>query len=76
MENLLARFDGPIVMLGFGSMPPEVARANIQLFAEQVAPQLRGLWSDSGFEHHWWPERLGGKPAAVKAAKAGERVSA
>jgi alkanesulfonate monooxygenase SsuD/methylene tetrahydromethanopterin reductase-like flavin-dependent oxidoreductase (luciferase family) len=63
-------------MLGFGSMPPEVARANIKLFADQVAPQLRGLWEDSGFEHHWWPERLGGKPVQAEAAKAGERVSA
>jgi hypothetical protein len=53
-------------MLSFGSMPPELAKGNIKLFADEVAPQLRGLWADSGFEHHWWPERLGGKPASAK----------
>ncbi len=52
-------------MLGFGSMPAELAQHNIKLFADQVAPRLRGLWRDSGFEHHWWPERLGGKPSAA-----------
>jgi alkanesulfonate monooxygenase SsuD/methylene tetrahydromethanopterin reductase-like flavin-dependent oxidoreductase (luciferase family) len=62
-------------MLSFGSMPGEMAQANIKLFADQVAPQLRGLWKDSGFEHHWWPERLGGKPAEAGATTSGEKVS-
>jgi alkanesulfonate monooxygenase SsuD/methylene tetrahydromethanopterin reductase-like flavin-dependent oxidoreductase (luciferase family) len=62
-------------MLSFGSMPPELAKANIKLFADEVAPHLRGLWKDSGFEHHWWPARLGGKPVAAGATKAGEKVS-
>jgi len=53
-------------MLSFGSMPPEMAQGNIKLFADEVAPQLRGLWDGSGFEHHWWPQRLGGKPASAK----------
>ena len=21
------------------------------------------LWSEQGYQHHWWPQRLGGKPA-------------
>jgi alkanesulfonate monooxygenase SsuD/methylene tetrahydromethanopterin reductase-like flavin-dependent oxidoreductase (luciferase family) len=49
-------------MLGFGSLPRNLAMKNIQLFAEEVAPYLRRLWDGSGHEHHWWPERLGGVP--------------
>ena len=49
-------------MLGFGSLPRDLAMKNIRLFADEVLPHLRGLWQDSGHEHHWWPERLGGVP--------------
>jgi alkanesulfonate monooxygenase SsuD/methylene tetrahydromethanopterin reductase-like flavin-dependent oxidoreductase (luciferase family) len=52
-------------MLGFGSLPRDLAMKNIQLFAEEVAPHLRDLWSDTGHRHHWWPERLGGDPTPV-----------
>lgn len=55
-------------MLGFGSMPSELVRKNIQLFSAEVAPHLRGLWADSTFEHHWWPARLGGAPLAPQTA--------
>jgi alkanesulfonate monooxygenase SsuD/methylene tetrahydromethanopterin reductase-like flavin-dependent oxidoreductase (luciferase family) len=48
-------------LLGFGSMPRELAMRNIKLFADEVAPKLRKLWADNGLEHHWWPERLGGR---------------
>ncbi|SFC19467.1 LLM class flavin-dependent oxidoreductase [Streptomyces aidingensis] len=49
-------------MLQFGSMPTELARDNISLFAEQVMPALRGVWADQDWPHHWWPQRLGGTP--------------
>jgi alkanesulfonate monooxygenase SsuD/methylene tetrahydromethanopterin reductase-like flavin-dependent oxidoreductase (luciferase family) len=52
-------------MLGFGSLPRDLAMKNIQLFAEEVAPYLRDLWSGDEYPHHWWPERLGGNPTAV-----------
>lgn len=52
-----------LAMLGFGSLPRELVMQNITLFATEVAPALRSIWADSGFEHHWWPERLGGKPS-------------
>jgi alkanesulfonate monooxygenase SsuD/methylene tetrahydromethanopterin reductase-like flavin-dependent oxidoreductase (luciferase family) len=52
-------------MLGFGSLPRDLAMKNIQLFAEEVAPYLRDLWSDDEYAHHWWPERLGGDPTPV-----------
>jgi alkanesulfonate monooxygenase SsuD/methylene tetrahydromethanopterin reductase-like flavin-dependent oxidoreductase (luciferase family) len=53
------------VMLGFGSLPKELALRNIELFARDVAPYLRDLWQDTEFEHHWWPERLGGVRSAT-----------
>jgi alkanesulfonate monooxygenase SsuD/methylene tetrahydromethanopterin reductase-like flavin-dependent oxidoreductase (luciferase family) len=49
-------------MLGFGSLPRDLVMKNIQLFADEVLPHLRGLWQDSPHQHHWWPERLGGVP--------------
>ncbi|GAA5119396.1 LLM class flavin-dependent oxidoreductase [Haloechinothrix salitolerans] len=49
-------------MLQFGSMPTALAKDNISLFAEEVLPTLRELWSEAGWAHHWWPERLGGTP--------------
>lgn len=52
-------------MLGFGSLPRDLAMKNIQLFAEDVAPYLRDMWSDADYRHHWWPERLGGDPTPV-----------
>ncbi|MEV4644957.1 LLM class flavin-dependent oxidoreductase [Saccharopolyspora sp. NPDC049357] len=64
-------------MLGFGSLPRDLAMKNIQLFAEEVAPHLRELWSDTEHKHHWWPERLGGDPTPVTAgATATEGASA
>jgi alkanesulfonate monooxygenase SsuD/methylene tetrahydromethanopterin reductase-like flavin-dependent oxidoreductase (luciferase family) len=54
-------------MLGFGSLPRELAMKNIQLFADEVAPHLRDLWTDTEHVHHWWPERLGGVPSAITA---------
>jgi alkanesulfonate monooxygenase SsuD/methylene tetrahydromethanopterin reductase-like flavin-dependent oxidoreductase (luciferase family) len=52
-------------MLGFGSLPRDLAMKNIQLFAEEVAPSLRDLWADGEHPHHWWPARLGGDPTPV-----------
>jgi alkanesulfonate monooxygenase SsuD/methylene tetrahydromethanopterin reductase-like flavin-dependent oxidoreductase (luciferase family) len=60
-------------MLQFGSMPHDLARRNIELFAAEVMPGLKPLWADSGYEHHWWPTRLGGAPQALAS---GETVAA
>ncbi len=49
-------------MLQFGSMPHELAKDNISLFASDVMPRLKDVWNDEGYAHHWWPERLGGVP--------------
>jgi alkanesulfonate monooxygenase SsuD/methylene tetrahydromethanopterin reductase-like flavin-dependent oxidoreductase (luciferase family) len=55
-------------MLQFGSMPHDLANRNIELFAREVMPHLKGLHTDGGHEHHWWPARLGGTPTAVTTA--------
>ena len=57
-------------LLHFGSMPTEVCKANIDLFAHEVLPHLAPLWDDK-YEDRWWPERLRSKrPAAVAPAMA------
>ena len=45
-----------IVFLQFGSMPKELARKNTELFAHDVMPQLRDLWSE--WEDEWSPRAL------------------
>ncbi|MBJ8347077.1 LLM class flavin-dependent oxidoreductase [Antrihabitans sp. YC2-6] len=52
-------------MLQFGSMPHDLAKDNIDLFASAVMPRLKQVWDDEGHEHHWWPESLGGRPLAT-----------
>ncbi len=44
-----------VALLQIGSMPHELTKQNITLFAEQVMPTLRTLWADEGWTHHWWP---------------------
>jgi len=56
-----------LALLHFGSMPTELCKANIDLFAREVLPHLEGLWDDD-YEDRWWPERLRAKrPAAAMA---------
>jgi alkanesulfonate monooxygenase SsuD/methylene tetrahydromethanopterin reductase-like flavin-dependent oxidoreductase (luciferase family) len=43
-----------LTMLQFGNMSDELTRYNSELFADKVAPALRGMFSDA--EDHWWPE--------------------
>ncbi len=53
-------------MLQFGSLPRELAMGNIARFASEVLPALRRVWEDDAWTHHWWPERLGGRPREVE----------
>jgi alkanesulfonate monooxygenase SsuD/methylene tetrahydromethanopterin reductase-like flavin-dependent oxidoreductase (luciferase family) len=53
------RIGNLLVMLHQGSMPHDLARNNISLFADQVLPKLRGIWEDEGWEHRWWPTGMG-----------------
>ena len=55
-------------LLHFGSMPNELCKRNIDLFARGVLPHLEGLWDDK-YEDRWWPQRLRAKrPVAAMAA--------
>lgn len=56
-------------MLQIGSMPTELTRHNIDMFADKVMPRLRDIWADDDYAHHWWPERLGGRPLDTRALK-------
>ena len=50
------RIGNLMVLLQIGSMPHELTKQNITLYAEQVMPRLRQLWADEGWEHRWWPQ--------------------
>jgi hypothetical protein len=57
-----------LALLHFGSMPTELCKANIELFAREVLPYLQQQWDDR-YEDRWWPERLKTKrPAPAVAA--------
>lgn len=47
-----------------GSMPNELTKHSIDLFAAEVMPRLRGIWSEYDDRNRWWPVRLGGRPAS------------
>jgi alkanesulfonate monooxygenase SsuD/methylene tetrahydromethanopterin reductase-like flavin-dependent oxidoreductase (luciferase family) len=64
-----------MVLLQIGSMPHELTVENIDRFAQDVLPQLRGEWDDEGWVNHWWPQRLrGAVPAPVAAGVAAARA--
>ena len=50
-----------MVLLHIGSMPHELTKKNIALFAKEVLPKIRGIWDDEGWENNWWPEKLRGR---------------
>ena len=57
-----------LALLHFGSMPTELCKSNIELFARSVLPYLEDLWDDA-YEDRWWPDRLKAKrPVAAVAA--------
>jgi len=59
-----------LALLHFGSMPTQLCKSNIDLFAREVLPYLKDQWDDR-YQDRWWPERLQGKrPGAAKIAAA------
>jgi alkanesulfonate monooxygenase SsuD/methylene tetrahydromethanopterin reductase-like flavin-dependent oxidoreductase (luciferase family) len=57
-----------LALLHFGSMPTDLCKKNIDLFARDVLPHLEDLWDDQ-YEDRWWPERLRAKrPVGAMAA--------
>jgi hypothetical protein len=51
-----------MLLLQFGSMPRELVRKNTELFATEVMPHLRSLWSE--YEDRWWIKPLPGEAQA------------
>jgi alkanesulfonate monooxygenase SsuD/methylene tetrahydromethanopterin reductase-like flavin-dependent oxidoreductase (luciferase family) len=43
-------------LLQIGSMPKDLTLKNTELFAREVMPAIRDLWS--GYHDPWWPQRL------------------
>ncbi len=60
-----------MVLLQIGSMPHELTLENMDRFAREVLPSLRGEWDDEGWVNHWWPERLRGSAKAPAPASVG-----
>ena len=55
-----------MLLIQFGNMSKELTKYNTRLFAEQVAPKLRGKFAE--WEHRWWPQPMdAGQRAAVPA---------
>jgi hypothetical protein len=52
-------------MLRCGPMPPELT-STISTYSRPRSPELKKIWVDEGWQHHWWPERLGGVPLPSK----------
>ncbi|MGI8549809.1 MAG: LLM class flavin-dependent oxidoreductase [Dehalococcoidia bacterium] len=50
-----------LLLLTFGDMPRHLVQKNTELFAREVMPHLRDMWSE--YEDHWWP-----KPLAERSA--------
>jgi alkanesulfonate monooxygenase SsuD/methylene tetrahydromethanopterin reductase-like flavin-dependent oxidoreductase (luciferase family) len=61
-----------MLLLQFGNMGKDLTNENSRLFAQKVAPQLRGLFDDK-WEDRWWPKPLPSRqravPAMVRAAE-------
>ena len=43
-------------LLHIGSMPKELTLKNTELFAKEVMPAVKNLWSD--YEDNWWPHAV------------------
>jgi hypothetical protein len=51
-----------MVLLHYGNMPKETVKKNTHLFATEVMPHLKDMWSE--YEDKWWI-----KPAAKQAER-------
>jgi hypothetical protein len=54
-----------MLLLQFGSMGKELAKYNTGLFAEEVLPKLRPLFSE--WEDKWWPAPMAETERAAPA---------
>jgi alkanesulfonate monooxygenase SsuD/methylene tetrahydromethanopterin reductase-like flavin-dependent oxidoreductase (luciferase family) len=63
-----------MVLLQFGSMPPELVRKNTELFSQEVMPHMRPIFNE--FEDRWWINPLPEQQRAQPGASILERVPA
>jgi alkanesulfonate monooxygenase SsuD/methylene tetrahydromethanopterin reductase-like flavin-dependent oxidoreductase (luciferase family) len=63
------RVGNVMALLQIGSMPHELTRKNLTLYAEEVMPRIRHLWADEGWEHKWWPSGVEQPAAAAEAGR-------
>lgn len=54
-----------MILMQIGSMPPELVYKSTELFAREVMPHMRGLWSE--YQDRWSPKRLPESQRAVPA---------
>jgi alkanesulfonate monooxygenase SsuD/methylene tetrahydromethanopterin reductase-like flavin-dependent oxidoreductase (luciferase family) len=54
-----------MILQQLGSMPPELVRKNTEMFAREVMPDLRDLWSE--WDDRWSPRRLPENEIAMPA---------
>jgi alkanesulfonate monooxygenase SsuD/methylene tetrahydromethanopterin reductase-like flavin-dependent oxidoreductase (luciferase family) len=52
-----------MLLIQFGNMSKDLTKYNTRLFAEHVAPKLRGKFAE--WEHRWWPQPM---DTALRAA--------
>lgn len=45
-----------MAVMQVGSSPDDLTRKSMELFAREVMPALKGLWSE--YTDHWWPQSL------------------
>jgi alkanesulfonate monooxygenase SsuD/methylene tetrahydromethanopterin reductase-like flavin-dependent oxidoreductase (luciferase family) len=58
-----------ILLMQVQSMPTELAKRNLRLFAERVLPEIEGFWDDQ-YEDRWWPANARGASRPLAAAGA------
>ena len=63
-----------MVLLQFGSMPPELVRKNTELFAREVMPHVRHLFEE--YEDNWWIKPLAEQQRVQPGASIMEGVPA
>ena len=49
-----------MLLLQFGDMPKHLAMKNTELFAKEVMPYVKDLWSE--YDNRWWPEGVASTP--------------
>ena len=57
-----------MLLLHFGSMPKALAAKNMKLFASEVMPYVKDMWSE--YDHPWWPRPMPEVERAASSANA------